>query len=82
MSDDNLKRNPYPEFDIVTGKTVWRWRDELGRPHYKLYSDQMAALHDLLKYIKYLNEGATIWQQLWWPIRHGLWPHLQRLWRA
>lgn len=65
MSD--LKQNPFQQYDYYTGKMWWKWRDEAGNIHNKQYATQLDALHDLLKYVKYLNKGPSIWQKyVWW----------------
>jgi len=74
--DDDLKQNPFPVYG------GWRWRDENGTPHHKVYPTQLDALYAMLKYIKYLNNGPTLLQRMWWPVRYGLWPMLVRVWRT
>lgn len=58
----------------------WYWLDETGawsKPH----KSQRAALTDLLRYMKWLEEGPTLWQRSWWPIRYEWWPQFMLLCR-
>ena len=76
MSD--IKQNPFRYYDPVSGKTWWKWRDENGDTHNKQYKSQLDALHDLLKYIDYLNNGPRWYQKyFWWPLRYGMWPRFR-----
>jgi hypothetical protein len=70
-----IRQNPFP---TASG---WRWRDDNGVVHPKIYPSQLEALYDMLKYIEYLKYGPTYGQRLWWPIRYGLWPYLRDTWR-
>lgn len=61
--DDLRQRNPYPEF--VERKWVgWRWRNEHGRPSEKLYPSQEDALWDLLRHIRRLRQGPSLWDRI------------------
>lgn len=73
---DVPERNPFPVYDPFGKVKHWKWRDETGQACEKVYQSQEGALHDLLKYIKYLNHGPTVAQRLWWPIRYTLWPKI------
>lgn len=78
----DVRQNPFKEYDPETGRMWWKWIDETGDIHHKRYDNQLDALYDLLKYIKYLNHGPTFWQRLWWPVRYRFWPMLVRVWHA
>jgi hypothetical protein len=81
MSD--IKQNPFRQYDPISGKTWWKWRDETGAIHHKYYPNQLDALQDLLRYIKYLNKGPNLWQKyFWWPLRYDFWPLLVKVWRT
>jgi len=64
MQADLRTRNPYPEFN---GRqwSGWRWRDENGTPSKKLYSCQENALSDMLRHIKRLRRGPSVWERIW-----------------
>lgn len=75
MTEPAPKANPFE----WNGK--WFWYDETG-DRSKPYPSQRAALTDLLRYMKYLEEGPTLWQSIWWPLRYKLWPQVREFLRA
>lgn len=87
-SADEKRRNPYPIYahpvlnEVRDNPIVgWRWFDEAGLDHEKVYASQSAALKDLLAYAHFLDHGPTLWQRVWWPARYWLLPLIQRFWR-
>lgn len=71
--DGTVGRNPFPSL----GK--WWFHDENGKT-YGPYPTQMHALKHLMKYITWLDNGPTIWQSLWWPVRYTFWRKIVEFW--
>lgn len=79
MSD--LRQNPFPVLDAFGRTTGWKWRDELGDEFDKTYPTQRHALHALIKYCDFLDNGPNLWQRVWWPVRYSpLWKKVAAFW--
>ena len=75
-----MQRNPFPV--EVAGKVLgWKWYNELGDECRGVFPTQKAALKDLLRYMHWLDNGPTLWQKLWWPIRYELIPVIMKRFR-
>lgn len=78
-----MSRNPYPIYATDEQSVLgWKWKDEDGCPCDKTFKSQNDALTDLMRYIRWLDHGPTIWQKLWWPVRYTWWPALVKFWNA
>jgi hypothetical protein len=77
-----LRQNPFPVYDTANRLLGWRWYDETGCMQNRTYPTQMDALRDLMRYVRYLERGPTLWQRVWWPVRYTLWPKVLELLRS